>query len=159
MGTDKELSDLLDFSMVSGPLRPPPPVVSPLPPACPAVHTPAPPRHWERSLCQKHCQHLDLKLLWVKEPQVGLGELGRPRMDGLTPPRWGAALGPLSASRGTRRHPAVCPGTEWVQPTTLQLGKLRSRAREGLPMAFSFSLGRLGCEAPAWLWACSDLAL
>lgn len=32
MGTDKELSDLLDFSMVSGPLRPPPPSSPPYPP-------------------------------------------------------------------------------------------------------------------------------
>lgn len=49
-----------------------------------------------RSHYQKHLQYLDLKLVWVKGPQVGLGRFGELPMDGLTPLQQGAASGHLS---------------------------------------------------------------
>lgn len=104
MGTDKELNDLLDFSMVS----------------------------WARLLPSPHTLRVSGKGAPVKAPptartHVCEGPPGEAGKIGVPSDRHALRL---SAFKGTWNL-GVCSGIEWVPPTTLQMGKLRPK--EQLP--------------------------
>lgn len=106
MGTDKELSDLLDFSMVSWARLPP--------------RLPHPQGFWEGGTRQSTSSARPHICLDGGAPG-GAGRVGVPS-DGHAD----FVASGLTSSKGTW-HLGVCSGTEWVLLTALQMGKLRPK--------------------------------